>query len=190
MLAPCPGPTLQQPGDPLAEGVVRQCAVLSDRLEGKPGREQLAPLGLLHDQRCEVRRVGDRRDDRGQFVKSTRAALDPIEQATTAKLGLDHEHGGRLPPLGERERRLVDLRVRLAVEVFAPQSFIRDCVDRGRARLCARRAREHDRPEDVLLGGEVLRGDRLDHHAQQRGSSRGAGERTPATDRSDRLPAG
>jgi hypothetical protein len=108
------------------------------------------------------------------------AAAGGGQLAPGAQLPLDREHVGRLAPLGDRERRLVDERVAVAVEVARCESGCQDGSDDGRARLGPVGASQHERPEHRLLGGEVLRRDRLSAHRSRSRSSSAARRRSIA----------
>jgi hypothetical protein len=123
----------------------------------------LAPLSRVDDEPGVVPRVGGRRDDRGELDQAGCAAGGG-QLAADTELALQREHVGRLVPLDDGERSLIDEPVALAVEVARLEPGRPDRRDDTRARLRAPDTGDHDRGQHALLGGEVLRRDTLGAH--------------------------
>ena len=104
---------------------------------------------LVDDARV-MRGVRGRRDERRQLVDALSPA-DVLELAPLAEQVDERDRVDRFSLRVQRERGPVDLRVALAVEVSGVE-HLADRPDRA--------GREHHRPEDRLLGLEVLRRDR------------------------------
>ena len=103
---------------------------------------------LAHDLRVAAGVPGGRHDA-GQLVDRGRSA-DVLELAHLAQ-AVDHrQHVDRLALVVEREHRLVDRAVTLAVEVVGAQALL----DHQRVQ---RAVRQQDRAEHRLLGVEVVR---------------------------------
>src|SRR5207253_428089 len=85
--------------------------------------------------------------ERGDLVYADTAA-DGVELAPLLQLVGERDRIDRLALCIEGERRSIDLRVRLAIEVARVEDLA-DGADRA--------GREHHRPEDGLLGLEILR---------------------------------
>ena len=101
-----------------------------------------------HDPRV-VRGVRGRGDEGRELVQADTAA-DVLELAPLLQLVRERDRVHRLALRVEREGGAVDLRVGLPVEVLRVEDLA-DGSDRARG--------EHHRPEDRLLGLEVLRRD-------------------------------
>ena len=123
-----------------------------------PDADQAAQGRHLADDLRVVRRVRRRRDERRELVDPL-AAAGVLELAALLELVDERDRVDRLAARVQRERRAVDLRVALAVEV----ARVEDLADRP-----DRAGGEHHRAEDGLLGVEILRRDR--------GGLRGLGE--------------
>ena len=135
--------------------LVEQIGRLAGPLPAEPrdllaDADQAAQRPHLVDDPRVVRGVRGRRDERGQLVDA-RPAADVLELAALLELVDERDRVDRLALRVERERGAVDLRVALAVEVAGVEHFA-DRPDRAGG--------EHHRPEDGLLGLEVLRRDR------------------------------
>ena len=104
----------------------------------------------LADDLRVVGRVRGRRDERRQLVDPL-AAAGALQVAALLELVDERDRIDRLAARVERERRTVDLRVALPVEVARVEDFA-DRPDRTRG--------EHHRAEDGLLGIEILGWDR------------------------------
>ena len=102
---------------------------------------------LAHDLRVAAGVPGGRHDA-GQLVHGRRAA-DLLELAHLAQAVGHRQHVDRLALVVEREHRLVDRAVALAIEVLGAQALL----DHERVQ---RAVREQDRAEHGLLGVEVV----------------------------------
>ncbi len=107
---------------------------------------------LAHDLRVAARVAGGRHDA-GELVDGRRAA-DLLELAHLAQAVGDRQHVHRLAVVVQREHRLVDRAVALAIEVLRAQPLF----DHQRIQ---RAVGQQDRAEHRLLGVEVVR--RRDH---------------------------
>ena len=146
----------------LCESSKTTCSAWSTSSCASPGRSQPSratsradadePAQGRHlaDDLRVVRRVRGRRDERRQLVDPL-AAAGALELAALLELVDERDRVDRLAARVERERRAVDLRVALAVEVARVEDLA-DRPDRTRG--------EHHRAEDRLLGVEILRRDR------------------------------
>src|SRR6266508_529634 len=112
--------------------------------------DQPAERRRLADDARVMRRIRGRRNKCGELVDAVLAARS-LELAAFFELVDERDRVDGLAFGIERERRAVDLRVALAVEVAG----VEDLADRP-----DRAGGEHHRPEDGLLGLEALRGDR------------------------------
>src|SRR5207253_6952065 len=113
------------------------------------GTDQSAQRRGLADDLRVVARVGGGGHEPGELVQPD-AAADRVELAALLELVRERDRVDRLVLAVELERRAVDLRVRLPVEV----TRVEDLADGGdRAR------RDHHRAEDRFLGFQVLRRD-------------------------------
>ena len=134
------------------------CSARSTRSPASPGRSQprraISPPArmrpaqrrrLPHDPRV-VRGVRGRGDERRELVQAD-AAPDVLELAALLQLVGQRDRVDRLALGVEREGGAVDLRVRLPVEVARVEDLAHG-PDRARG--------EHHRPENRLLGFEVL----------------------------------
>ena len=115
-----------------------------------PRADEPAQRRHLADDPRVVRGVRGRRDERGELVDADPPA-HVLELASLLELVDERDRVDGLAPGVQRERRAVDLRVALAVEV----ARVEDLADRP-----DRAGGEHHRPEDRLLGLEVLRRNR------------------------------
>ncbi len=123
------------------------------------GADQAAQRRRLADDLGVVAGVRARRDDERELVQPDTAA-DLLELAALLELVRERDRVDRLVLRVERERRAVDLRVRLAVEV----GRVEDLAHRR-----DRERRDHHRPENGLLSFEILRGDRARTWSSGRG---------------------
>src|SRR6185437_8947286 len=134
---------------------------------------ELRDIAARDDEPAQCRRLADdlrvvagvRRggDEPGELVEAD-APADRLELAALLELVRERDRVDGLVLAVELERRAVDLRVRLAVEV----ARVEDLTDgRDRAR------RDHHRAEDRLLGFQILGRD----GAVDRGRRRDGGER-------------
>ena len=147
-------PALRELEDDLL-GLVDELLRLARPLPAEPrdlaaDADQAAQGRHLADDPRVVRRVRRRRDERRQLVDPLATARS-LEVAALLELVDERDRVDRLAAGVEGERRAVDLRVALAVEVARVEDLA-DGPDRAR--------REHHRAEDGLLGVEVLRRDR------------------------------
>ena len=138
-------------------GAVDELDRLTGPVEAEPrdvvaGADQPAQRRHLADDARVVRRVRRRRHERRELVHALGAA-DRVERPGAVELVDDGDRVDRLALRVEREDRLVDVAVALAVEVRgADVGGLGDRPDRQR--------REHHCAEDRLLGIEILRRDR------------------------------
>jgi hypothetical protein len=114
--------------------------------------------GLADDLRV-VAGVGGGRHEPGELVEPD-APADVLQLAALLELVRERDRVDRLVLAVELERRAVDLRVRLAVEV----ARVEDLADGG-----DRVRRQHHRAEDGLLGFEILRRDGAGDGGRRRG---------------------
>ena len=138
----------------LLDELARRRVVAEHALLDQVGAAQQPPQQrvLAHDLRVAPG-VAGRGHDAGQFVDG-RLAADLLQLAHLAQAVGDRQHVDRLALVVEREHRLVDHRVALAVEVLGAQPLL----DHERVQ---RAVRQQDRAQHRLLGVEVVR--RRDH---------------------------